>query len=134
MVFEYKTQKPRKKGVINMKKEQNVIKRVGSWAFIVGLIIAIIAGFWPLGATMTSVLIILGLVVGFLNVTGRETNTFLFATLVLVVMASQGGQILESVSDVGPFLKSLFSAMMLFVIPAALVVALKAIYSVEETE
>jgi hypothetical protein len=117
-----------------MKKHVNVVQKVGSWAFIIGLIIAIIAGFWPLGTAMTTTLIILGLIVGFLNVTGKETNSFLFSTLVLVVMTSMGGQVLGSIKFVGPMLTSIFSAMMLFIIPAALVVALKAIYALAENE
>ncbi|MFC1741490.1 hypothetical protein ACFL3V_03060 [Nanoarchaeota archaeon] len=118
-----------------MKKTHvNVIQKAGSWAFIVGLIVAIIAGFWPLGTAMTSVLIIMGLIVGFLNVTGKETNSFLFSTLVLVVMTSMGGQLLGTIKFIGPMLQNMFSAMMLFIIPAAVVVALKAIYALAEEE
>ncbi len=117
-----------------MKKHENVVQKAGSWAFIVGLIIAIIAGFWPLATVMTSVLIILGLIVGFLNITGKETNSFLFSTLVLVVMSSMGGQLLVNIQYVGLLLQNMFSSMMLFVIPAAFVVALKAIYALAEDE
>lgn len=117
-----------------MAKKDNVVQKVGSWAFIIGLIIAIIAGFWPLGAVITTVLIILGLIVGFLNVTGKETNSFLFSALVLVLMASLGGQMLSSIQYVGLMLQSIFEAMMLFIIPAALIVALKAIYALAESE
>ena len=117
-----------------MRKHDNVVQKTGSWAFIIGLIIAIIAGFWPLATVMTSVLIILGLIVGFLNVTGKETNSFLFATLVLVVMASFGGQLLVNIKYVGPMLENMFSAMLLFIIPSSSVVALKAIYALAEDE
>jgi hypothetical protein len=117
-----------------MKKHVNAVQKVGSWAFIIGVIIAVIAGFWPLGTVMTSILIILGLIVGFLNVTGKETNSFLFATLVLVVMTSMGGQVLGSIQFIGPMLGSVFSAMMLFIIPAAVIVGLKAIYALAEAE
>ncbi|MFC1722789.1 hypothetical protein ACFL0V_01490 [Nanoarchaeota archaeon] len=116
------------------KKKVNVVQKIGSWTFIVGVIIAIIAGFWPIGTVMTSILIILGLIVGFLNVTGKETNSFLFSALVLVVMSSMGGQLLEAIQFIGPMLKSIFSAMLLFVIPAAVIVSLKAIYALAETE
>lgn len=116
------------------KKTDNAVQKAGSWAFIIGLIIAIIAGFWPIGPVMTSVLIILGLIVGFLNVTGKETNHFLFAALVLVVMTSLGGQMLQSIKYVGPMLQSIFMAMMLFIIPASLIVALKSIYALAEGE
>jgi hypothetical protein len=118
----------------SMAKKDNAVQKVGSWAFIIGLIIAIIAGFWPLGAVMTTVLIVLGLIVGFLNVTGKETNQFLFSALVLVVMTSLGGQMLSSIQYVGLMLQSIFVAMMLFIIPAALIVALKAIYALAENE
>ena len=118
-----------------MKKGKvNVIQKVGSWAFIIGVIIAIIAGFWQLGPVMASILIIMGLVVGFLNVTGKETNSFLFAALVLAVMSSLGGQLLGDLMYMGAFLQSIFSAIMLFIIPAALIVALKAIYALAEAE
>jgi hypothetical protein len=115
-------------------KKENIVQKIGSWAFIVGLIIAIIAGFWPIGTVITSVLIILGLIVGFLNVTGKETNSFLFATLVLVVMASQGGQLLVGIQYVGQMLQNMFSAMVLFIIPAGIIVALKAIWALAENE
>ncbi len=110
----------------------NFVQKVGSWSFIAGLIIAIIAGFWPIGAAVTSLLILLGLVVGILNVTGKEINSFLFAALVLVVMSSMGGQLLGAIQFVGPMLKSVFSAMLLFIIPAAVVVSLKAIWALAE--
>ncbi|MBW2972463.1 hypothetical protein KY359_05495 [Candidatus Woesearchaeota archaeon] len=117
-----------------MKKGFNMVQKVGSWAFIIGLIIAIIAGFWPLGTVMTTILIIMGLIVGFLNVTGKETNSFLFSALVLVVMSSMGGQLLSEIQFVGPMLQNMFSAMMLFIIPASVIVALKAIYALAENE
>jgi len=115
-------------------KEKSSVQKIGSWAFIIGLVIAIIAGFWPLGAVMTSILIVLGLLVGFLNIAGHETNSFLFATLVLVVVSSMGGNLLSKISIVGPILESVFSAMVVFIIPAAVVVALKAIYALAKEE
>ena len=117
-----------------MKGQVNMVQKAGSIAFIIGLIIAVVAGFWPLNPWMTSVLIVLGLIVGFLNVTGKETNSFLFATLVLTVMASMGGQLLAGIQYVGPMLQNMFSAMMLFIIPSAVVVALKAIWALAENE
>ena len=117
-----------------MKKQVNVVQKVGSWAFIVGIIIAIIAGFWQLGTVMTSILIILGLIVGFLNVTGKETNSFLFSALVLVVMSGVAGPLLSDIQYIGLMLQEIFRAMMLFIIPASLIVALKAVYALAEAE
>ncbi len=117
-----------------MKKIKNVIQLIGSATFIIGVILAIIAGFWPLSEVVTSTLIISGLIVGFLNVTPKESNNFLFVTLVLAVISSMGGQVLGQLDAVGGFLQNVFSAMILFIIPAGVVVALKAIYSLAENE
>ena len=106
------------------RKKTNTIQKVGSWAFIIGVLIAIIAGFFPLSPVLTSILIVLGLIVGFLNITGTETNQFLFAALVLVVVAGVGGGLLSQIQTIGEVLKTIFAGMMTFVVPATIVVAL----------
>ena len=116
----------------NKSSKAKTLQKVGSWAFIVGIILAILIGAWPMGTVATSILIILGLAVGFLNVSGGECNSFLFASLVLVVISSFGGQLLGNIAFIGPVLQSIFKAMMLFIIPAAVIVALKSIYSLAE--
>ena len=113
------------------RKKKNLINNIGGWAFLVGVIIAIIAGFFPIGGPTTSVLIVLGLVVGFLNVTGDEVNNFLFAALVLVIVASMGGNMLGQIGSIGKYLQGIFSGMLLFIVPAAVVVALKSILFLE---
>jgi hypothetical protein len=117
-----------------MKGKDNLIQKAGSWAFIGGVVLALIAGMYPIGTALTAILVILGLLVGFLNVTGKETNSFLFASLVLVVMGGFGGQVFMAVGDAGILLANMLSAILLFVIPSALVVSLKAIYVLAETE
>ncbi|MBI5398625.1 hypothetical protein HZB03_04130 [Candidatus Woesearchaeota archaeon] len=115
-------------------KKVSMVQKVGSWAFIAGLLIAVVAGFWPIGPAVTSVLIVLGLVVGFLNVTGAETQSFLFASVSLVIVASLGGNVLSSIQAVGPVLQNIFSTIVLFVLPATIVVCLKAIYALASEE
>ena len=69
-------------------------KRVGNYSFIIGVIIAIILGIVSLGAAtpwLASLLVILGLIVGFLNVTGSETKEFLIVAAVLMIVAGLGG-------------------------------------------
>lgn len=103
---------------------------VGSWAFIVGVIIAIVAGFWPLTATVVSVLIALGLIVGILNVTATETTRFLLAAVALVIVSAFGGNNLSLIQGIGPYIDSIVKAMITFIMPATIIVALKAIYLV----
>jgi hypothetical protein len=60
---------------------------IGFWAFIIGFILAIVAGiFWPTSATIVIVLVILGIIIGFLNVRAKEFMLFLLATIALVVV------------------------------------------------
>ena len=58
---------------------------VGKWAFLIGLIIAVIAGFMTgYATTLALVLFVLGLIVGFLNVTEKESSKFLIAAIALL--------------------------------------------------
>ncbi len=124
------------------KKEDggSMMQKVGSWAFIAGMVIAIIAGLisggsgGKMSALIVSVLAVLGLIVGFLNVTGKETTPFLIATVSLVVITSLGGTTLGNIDVVGPYMSGIFAAIMTFVIPATIIVALKAIYALAADE
>src|SRR3989344_5624199 len=73
-------------------KEQKVAGKsvdFGKWAFLVGLFIAVIAGIFGSQAVWVTVaLMILGLIVGALNVTVRETGTFLIAVVALIISSS----------------------------------------------
>jgi hypothetical protein len=63
-----------------------MLNRIGFWAFIVGFIVAIVAGFVaPENTAVVIILIVLGLIIGFLNISARETMLFLLATIALIV-------------------------------------------------
>src|SRR3989338_3419671 len=115
-------------------------KRIGNYSFIIGVLMAVVLGLFqaPLkesGATpwLTSLVILLGLIVGFLNVTGKETRDFLISAslLTIVVWAGAqgvtGGVGLGSVAVIGEFLQGLLQSILAFVVPAVIVVALKEI-------
>ena|SRR3989344_8570065 len=110
-----------------------------SWAFIVGIIIALILGL--VGSVMgdvasgwlLSLLIVLGLIVGFTNVAGKESKDFLLAAVALVIIAFAGGQLggqLINVNFVGPYLQDIFYGLLAFIVPAGIVVALKDIWAI----
>ncbi len=107
----------------------NMMQKVGSVAFLAGLVIAVLAGFWELTGTTTTLLILMGLVVGLLNVTSGESKGFLFTALVLVVVANMGGDVLGQVKGFGTAMSNVLSAIVIFVIPAAIIVAFREIYS-----
>lgn len=112
----------------------SVMQKVGSWAFIVGVIIALVAGYWELSAMTTSVLLVLGLVVGLLNVGGHETQPFLLAAVSLVIVASFGGDLLSKIETIGPIIQRVLTTLINFVIPATIIVALKAIYALAKDD
>ncbi len=100
---------------------------MGGWAFIIGVIVAVLVGlFGDLSSSLwLGVLVVLGLIVGFLNVSGAESKDFLMATVSLVVVSYFGGQVLNVVPKLGPVL----GAIMALVVPATIIVALKSVFS-----
>jgi len=111
-------------------------KQVGNYSFIIGVIVAIVLGLasTQLGGAATwlwSLLVVLGLAVGFLNVSGKETKEFLWVTVALVVVAFAGSAQVGSwdkVQWIGPYLKGIFDSILAFVVPASVVVALKDVW------
>ena len=116
-------------------------KKIGNYSFIIGVIIAVVLGLAAsaLGevatAWLTWLLIILGLVVGFLNVSGKETKEFLLVAVALVIVAFAGSAsgTLGNVQIIGGYLKGIFDAIMAFVVPATVVVGLKDIWSIAQS-
>ena len=106
-------------------------KKMGHYSFLIAVLIAVLAGLVPALQVewVTWTLIILGLVVGFLNVTARETTEFLVATIALMLVGSAG---LEVVPTAGRIISTILLNIMAIVIPAALIVSLKAIYMLAE--
>ena len=105
---------------------------LGVWAFLIGVIIAIIVSF--LGVSVIEgiwavILVIIGLVIGILNVTNKEIKTFLLAAVSLVIVSSFGASSMAAIPYIGEILKAL---LVLFV-PATVVVALKALFAVSKT-
>ncbi len=106
--------------------------KIGSWAFLVGVILAVVFG---LGLTngaapwMVSLVFILGIVVGLLNVTAGEVHAFLTAGAVLVIVASLGSTSVAAVGgSAGTYLTGLLSGIQLLFVPATIVVAVKHVF------
>ena len=95
---------------------------VGKYSFLVGLILAVVMAFVevPMGAT---VLAVLGLVVGFLNVSGKETQSFLLASIGLMMSAAA----VNGLPEVGAYAGAVAANFVAFISPAVLVVAVKSL-------
>jgi hypothetical protein len=101
------------------------IGKVGRYVFIVGVIIAVLAGLGFDHPQVPLALAVLGVVVGFLNVDGRQATRFLIAGIALSMTASA----LNGLPMVGAQVSAIGSNIATFVGGAMLVVALKALMS-----
>jgi hypothetical protein len=97
---------------------------IGKWAFIAGLVIAVLAGlfFQPEGAIW--ILAVLGVVVGLLNVTAEETRGFLLASIALTLSATA----LNTLPIIGTAFSFILPFVVAFVAGATIVVALKELF------
>jgi hypothetical protein len=77
---------------------------------------------------MLPLLTVLGLAVGFLNVTTREMQTFVLVALGLVVISALASPQIKTIPEVGPALSRVYLALLLFLAPAATVVALRGLF------
>lgn len=112
------------------------ISRAGEWAFLVFVIIAILVGLARAAFVfdtfaITLILVILGIIVGFLNITEKETSAFLIAALALLVAGTANFEYLNFGQDlgIGTAITNILSFIGAFVAPAAVIVGLKAIYA-----
>lgn len=107
---------------------------MGQYAFIVGVILAVLAGIVGkalarVGITegvIVLVLVILGLIIGFLNITEKEMTPFLVATVALVVTGTASNS-LTVIPTIGSYLEAIVRNIAVLVTPAALIVSLKAV-------
>jgi hypothetical protein len=118
---------------------------VGAWLFLTGVVLAVVIGvavtfFIPItkiaaySSPIYAILVILGLVIGIkINVSGKDSQTFLIASAVLVIVSKFG---MESVTGsligigVGDLVSSVFGALLVLFVPATIVVALKNLFSI----
>ena len=116
---------------------------VGAWAFLVGVVLAVAIGLsttlLPIPALVTysaqiyAILVILGLIVGFMNITGKDSQTFLWAGAILVIVSKFG---MDSVTGsligigIGDAVASTFAALLALFVPATIIVALKTVFSI----
>ncbi len=114
-------------------------KKIGEISFVLGVVLAVILGLignylGTLEPWLISLLILLGLIVGFVNIGGKETKDFVWmaVALVLVIYAGGASGTLTTILYIGEYLSGILNAIMAFVVPATVVVALKEIYSLAQ--
>lgn len=98
---------------------------IGSWAFLIGVILAVVLGFMnALNQTWLYILVVIGLVVGFLNIAERETTPFLMSGVILIIVATFG----QSTLDIIPAFDNILQALLVIFVPATIIVAVKHVF------
>jgi hypothetical protein len=96
----------------------------GKWIFIAGLVLSVIAGLFFQTGTVFWGLVVLGAIVGFMNIFAEDTHDFLLAGIAIMLSATA----LNSIPLVGGLIKNILGYMASFVAAAMIIVALKALY------
>ncbi|MBU0536611.1 MAG: hypothetical protein KKE20_06605 [Nanoarchaeota archaeon] len=119
-----------------------VSRKVGHYSFLVGVILALILGLfseqispsWSL--KIMFVLVVLGLIVGLLNIQHKEMAEFLLAAIALMVVAPAMNVVSLTIDKFvfgsGVFLRSMLTYLIIFIVPAVLIVAVKVIVELAE--
>lgn len=117
-----------------VKSKDNLL---GAYAFLIGVIFAIVVGISQkifninYSNTPYAFLVIIGMIIGFLNVGDKDSMSFLFASLALVIVSGFGQSALIYISNI-PILSSLTSilaALLVMFVPATIIVALKVVFN-----
>ena len=99
---------------------------IGGWAFLVGLVLAVIFGLGLLTAPVwLTVLVIMGLIIGLLNIAAEEANPFLVSGAVLIIAAALGKDTLSVI----PIVEGILNALLAIFVPATVIVAIKNVFS-----
>jgi hypothetical protein len=106
--------------------------KIGRICFIAGVVVSIIAGFFH-WYYIFPILTVLGLIVGFLNVQAKEVQSFLLAGIALVIISGFGAYQISTLPVVGHVMGRIYMALLSFVGPATLIVALKSLFGLAKT-
>ena len=115
-----------------MKEGGNMNAKIGAWAFVIGLVLAAIVAILAANNVpdwAIFVLALLGVIVGLLNVTDKEVQKFLIATVAFMLSFQSLASITEKVALGWAAVGTFFVLLGVFIAPAAAVVAVKALFS-----
>ena len=105
---------------------------IGLLAFLGGMILAIVGGIgYRDYSSITLALVIMGILVGFLNITGKEVLPLLIAAIALIVVGlTQGFTPLDKLGgEAGARLNDIVGYIAIFITPAAIISAIRAIWA-----
>jgi hypothetical protein len=80
--------------------------------------------------------VILGLMVGFINVSPKDQNAFLMTAVSLVIVSFAGAEGISGIEflniGIGNMVSSTLGALLVMLVPATIVVAIKSLFSISQ--
>lgn len=127
---------------------ENMLKTIGSWLFLIGILIAVIVGlivganwYTDNSSYIAGILAVLGFVVGVLSffamgsITHERVPTFLIAALTLVgIGALSSTWTFGTWTGIAPFFQNITKYIAVFAAPAAGLLAIRAIWDAGKSE
>lgn len=110
-----------------------IANKLIAYSFTAGIVIALILGLisaqLPASAVpiLTSILILMGIVVGFFNITPTETKDYILFVTAMVIVINFGGDNLGQLQFIGTYLVSVLNAILAFILPSVIIVGIKAV-------
>ena len=103
----------------------SMMKNIGPTAFILGVIISILVGVVNLGDLGTYALLVLGVIVGLLNIQPDEVLKYLVAIIALLFSSAELYQLFTLLPGIGGILSGILQALTVFLATGAAVVSLR---------
>jgi hypothetical protein len=112
---------------------------IGLLAFFVGIILAIVGGIgYHDNSGITLTLVIVGILVGVLNITGKEVLPLLIAAIALIVVGTTGlggdkgvfGALNDLGGEAGTKINDMVAYLATFMAPAAVISAIRAVWAI----
>ncbi|MFH0929421.1 MAG: hypothetical protein V1818_03640 [Candidatus Aenigmatarchaeota archaeon] len=124
-----------------MAKKQTGWVKASGWLFVLGILISVVAGLVPSiePAMVTGVLAVMGFVIGLLGALGvgsiDKTDVNMFLLAVVALMAAGGaGTAFANVMYIGSYMMAIVNYIGVLVVPAAVLIALKALWTSASTK
>ena len=109
-------------------KAELELHQIAHYTFFVGIVIALIAGFFHRAIqpeVLVTTLTVLGFIVGLFNLTAKDTQPFLTAAIALMLAGIVN---LSLIPYIGEWLRATLSNIVVFVVPGAIIVGMKAVW------
>lgn len=114
---------------------------VSAWAFLIGIVLAILGGiisalFGNLNPFLLGLLLLLGLVIGFIGVAPNDINKFMTSSVSLVIVSFAGSAGVRNIEflnwEIGNIVSSTLGALLVLLVPATIVVATRSLFSISQ--